>query len=38
VKKDINIADKKQEKLNQHLNDLEENFFKHVADDTEHMA
>jgi len=38
AKKDNNIIDKKQEKLNHQLNDLEEYFFKHVADDNEHMA
>ena len=33
VKKDNTIADKKQEKLNQYLLDLEDGFLKHVADD-----
>ena len=33
MKKDNTIADKKQEKMNQFLNDLEEGFFKQVADD-----
>ena len=35
AKKDNSIADKKAEKLNTYLNDLEENFFKHVAEDGE---
>lgn len=33
VKKDNTIMDKKAEKMNQMLHDLEENFFKHVAED-----
>ena len=37
VKKDNSIADKKAEKLNTFLNDLEENFFKHVAEDGEQL-
>jgi len=37
VKKDNNVNDKKQEKLNQQLNDLEEHFFKHVSEDNEHL-
>lgn len=37
TKKDNTVADKKQEKLNQQLNDLEEAFFKHVADDTDQL-
>ena len=32
-KKDNTIADKKQEKLNQYLVDLEDQFLKHVAED-----
>lgn len=37
TKRDNTLADKKAEKLNGFLNDLEENFFKHVADDNEHL-
>ena len=29
--------DKRQERLNQQLNDLEETFFKHVADDNDQL-
>ena len=36
-KRDNTVADKKAEKLNTYLNDLEENFFKHVADDNEQL-
>lgn len=32
VKKDNNIVDKKQEKMNAYLNELEESFFKSVSD------
>jgi hypothetical protein len=35
VKKDNTAADKKAEKLNQQLVDLEDKFLKHVADDGE---
>jgi hypothetical protein len=37
AKKDNTVADKKAEKLHTYLNDLEENFFKHVAEDGEHL-
>lgn len=37
AKRDNTVNEKKQEKLNQYINDLEENFFKHVADDSEHL-
>jgi hypothetical protein len=37
AKRDNTVADKKAEKLNNYLNDLEENFFKHVADDSEQL-
>lgn len=33
VKKDNTVHDKKAEKLNQYIHDLEEGFFKHVAED-----
>lgn len=36
-KKDNTISEKKQEKMKQYLTDLEENFFKHVADDNEDL-
>jgi hypothetical protein len=35
TKKDNTIVDKRQERVNQQLNDLEETFFKHVADDND---
>lgn len=38
IKKDNTIQDKKAEKMNQMLNDLEENFFKHVAEDQDALA
>lgn len=37
AKRDNTVADKKAEKLNTYLNDLEENFFKHVAEDSEQL-
>lgn len=37
IRKDNTIVDKKAEKMNQFLNDLEEQFFKHVADDQEQL-
>jgi len=37
TKKDNTVVDKKQERLNQQLNDLEETFFKHVADDNDQL-
>lgn len=37
AKRDNTVADKKAEKLNVFLNDLEENFFKHVAEDGEQL-
>lgn len=36
-KKDTNTAEKKAEKLQNYLNDIEENFFKHVAEDGEQL-
>lgn len=36
-KRDNTVADKKAEKMNVFLNDLEENFFKHVAEDNEQL-
>lgn len=38
TKKDNTINDKKAEKMNNYLNDLSENFFKHVAEDNEALA
>lgn len=35
VKKDNSINDKRVDKMNQVLNDLEESFFKHVAEDND---
>lgn len=37
VKKDNNTLDKKLEKIGQQLTDLEENFFKNVSEDSEHL-
>lgn len=37
VKKDNNQADKKAEKMNQYLHQLEDEFFKHVAEDSEQL-
>ena len=34
-KKDVSLADKKQAQMQQMLTDLEDKFFKHVADDSE---
>ena len=38
VKKDNTVMDKKAEKMNQMLHDLEESFFKHVAEDQDALA
>ena len=38
IKKDNTVLDKKADKMNQFLNDLEENFFKHVAEDGDALA
>lgn len=38
VKKDNTILDKKAEKMQNYLNDLEEQFFKHVAEDQDQLA
>lgn len=38
VKKDNTVQDKKAEKMNQMLHDLEETFFKHVAEDQDALA
>lgn len=35
VRKDNTVNDKKVEKMNQYLHDLEEGFFKHVAEDND---
>jgi len=37
TKKDNSIADKKAQQLQQQLNELEEGFFKHVAEDPEQL-
>jgi hypothetical protein len=36
-KRDNTVNDKKVEKMNQYLHDLEEGFFKHVADDNDSL-
>jgi hypothetical protein len=38
TKKDNSIQDKKAEKMHNYLNDLEEQFFKHVAEDGDALA
>jgi hypothetical protein len=38
VKKDNSVAEKKAQQMTQYLNELEDGFFKHVAEDPEQLA